>query len=423
MSQHNEYRGKVLIVAPFWETKNHVGNYRIERFIKWLQEKNYSVILLKAAFKNDLKEKEWGLEISVIDRVGKISDFFVRTTPKVKTKIFSYIWYALVLFFSPVDPYFFWTRNVKNNKLLSRYMNNIDLILSSSPPNSGLIAAYKLSKKYSIPLMVDLRDGWLDEPLISGLRKPGIRKSFEGRLEKKILSHAVKIFVTSIIWKNMLSDRLPAVRDKISLLTNAYPEFEFTSSTFYNENHNLDVKLLYAGRFTGSSYLRNPEILFNPLYNELLSKHYATELLLLSNLKRKDNKHMDYWISRFKRIGCTLSSMPQVNREKMLEMITNSDGLLLLSTSRAPIPSKAFEYIKSSKPILAVTLKDSAVWQMCNNIPQMFLFDYTEQKPDYTQVEKFLSACQTGEYEYNIPEEYSEEYLSKIFLNTIDKIY
>ena len=52
----------------------------------------------------------------------------------------------------------------------------------------------------------------------------------------------------------------------------------------------------------------------------------------------------------------------------------------------------------------------------------MFLYDYTAQKPDYTPVEEFLKACQTGVYEYKIPEEYSEEYLSKIFLDTIKNI-
>lgn len=423
MSQHNEYRGKVLIVAPFWGRQNHVGNYRIERFIRWLKRENYSIILLKAAFKNELEEKEWGLEISVKDRIGKISDFFIRTTPKIKTKIFSYFWYALVLLFCPVDPYFFWTGKTQRSKFLNRYINNVDFIISSSPPNSGLIAAYKISKKHSIPVIADLRDGWLDEPLISGLSKAGIRKTFEGRLEKKILSYSTKIFVTSYIWGKMLSDRLPGVRDKISLLTNAYPEFEFTSSTSCNEKHNLTVKLLYAGRFTGSSYLRRSDILFHPLFKVLSGKNYAVELLLLSNIKRKDIKSMDYWISRFKEIECNLSSKPQVNREKMLEMIKNSDGLLLLSTGQAPIPSKAFEYIRSSKPILAVTLKDSAVWQMGQEIPQMFLYDYTAPKPDYTPVEEFLDACQSRVYEYNIPKEYSEEYLSKIFLNTIDQIY
>jgi len=52
----------------------------------------------------------------------------------------------------------------------------------------------------------------------------------------------------------------------------------------------------------------------------------------------------------------------------------------------------------------------------------MFLFDYSAQKHDYTPVEKFLKACQTGEYEYNIPIEYSEKYLSKIFLDIIKNV-
>ncbi len=419
MSQQIKYRGKVLIVAPFWGKPNHVGNYRIERFIRWLKKEHYSIIVVKADIKSEIKEKEWGLEISVTDKIGKISDFFIRTTPKVKTKIFSYIWYTFVLLLCPVDPYYFWARKLPRSKILNRYFNNIDFIISSSPPYSGLIAAYKISKKHSVPEIADMRDGWLDEPLISGLGKAGIRKAFEARLENKILSHSTKIFVTSKIWKKLLSDRIPSLNGKITLLTNAYPEYQFFSSISGDEKANKNLKLLYVGRFTGSSYLRKSDFLFQPLFNVLSSKNFAVDLLLLSNLKRKDIKSMNNWISKFKNIGCNLFSMPQINREKMLKMIDNSDGLLLLSTGHAPIPSKAFEYIQSSKPILAITLKNSAVWQMAENIPQMFLFEYSAQKPDYTPLEAFLNACQTGVYEYKIPNEYSEEYLSKIFLDTI----
>jgi len=424
MAQNIKNKHKVLIVAPFWGKQNHVGIYRVERFIKWLSSEGYSVVVLKASFKNEIKETKWGLEISVKDGIGKISDFFIRTSTKVKTKVFSYLWYALVLIFSPVDTYFYWSQKVRLSKLLNNYIKNINFIIASSPPSSSLIAAYSISKNHNIPLIVDMRDGWLDEPLISGLKKKGIRKAIEGRLEKNILSHSAKIFLTSSLWGQKITERLPQVKNKITILTNAYPEFDFRTSSSISifERSSFDIKLLYAGRFTGSSYLRKSDILLRPLFNVLQVRKNPVELLLLSNLKRNYIKSLDSWKSRFEKIGCKLSNIPQVKRRKMFDFIANSSGLLLLSTGQAPLPSKTFEYIKSTKPILAVTPKGSTVWEIGQNLHQMFLYDYTAEKTDLTPVEKFLDACNTGDYKYNIPDEYSEEYLSKIFMDTIKNV-
>ena len=114
--------------------------------------------------------------------------------------------------------------------------------------------------------------------------------------------------------------------------------------------------------------------------------------------------------------------MSHIERSEMFKQIENANGLLLLSTGIAPIPSKIFEYIKSAKPILAVTIKDSSVWQLGDKLPQMFLYDYSAKELDYLPIKKFLSVCKTGNYDYKIPEEFSEEYLSKIFLNTVKQI-
>ena len=421
MIQNVENKKVVMIVAPFWGKPGHVGNYRIDRFIRWLKAEKIRIILIKAASKDNIIEMDWGLEISIKDSIGKVSELLSKFSQKIGTKLFLYVWHLLILLFIPVDSYFVWAKTVYNSKLLKNYISDVKFILSSSPPHSGLVAAYNISKKYSIPTIIDMRDGWIDEPMQPYLIKWSFRRIVEIKWEKKILEQTMKIFVTSDIWKKLLVNRLSFTAKKTTVITNAYPEFEFRSPTFCNEKHKLNVKLLYAGRFTGSSYLRRPDVLFHPLFKVLAGKDYAVELLLLSNLKRKDIKSMDYWISRFKKIGCNLSSKPQANRKKMLEMITNSDGLLLLSTGQAPIPSKTFEYIKSANPILAVTLKNSSVWQIGLKIPQMFLFDYSAKEKDYSPIKYFIQACSTGKYEYYIPDEFSENHLSKVFLNAIEE--
>ena len=104
----------------------------------------------------------------------------------------------------------------------------------------------------------------------------------------------------------------------------------------------------------------------------------------------------------------------------MFEEISLVDGLLLLAASEASIPSKTFEYLKSQKPILAVTSKGSAIWELAKDIPQLFVYDYTSSDKDYDIIDKFLNACRSGKFKINVPNQYSEEHLSKIFMRSIE---
>ena len=104
----------------------------------------------------------------------------------------------------------------------------------------------------------------------------------------------------------------------------------------------------------------------------------------------------------------------------MFDLFLHIHGFLLLSTSYAAVPSKTFEYIKTQKPILAVTLRGSAVWELAKDIPQMFIYDYTSNDKDYDIIHKFLNACRTDKFNINVPNQYTEEHLSKIFMRSIE---
>jgi hypothetical protein len=267
-----------------------------------------------------------------------------------------------------------------------------------------------------------MRDGWLDEPLRSNLRNSRVRNYIEGKLEKKILTHSKLIFVTSCKWKDLLIKRFPTFECKITILTNAYPEFEFTKKSNPESRPKDSLEFLHAGRFTGSSYLRKADILLTPLFNAIIGfkNPLKINILLIGKLKRKDQGTLMKWIQQFQKIHSDIIINEHMTRMKLLNLFENVDGLLLLSTSYAAIPSKTFEYIKTQKPILAVTLRGSAVWEIAQEIPQMFLYDYTNNNEGNDVIDKFLSACWTGKFEINVPNQYSEDHLSKIFMRAIE---
>ncbi len=413
---------KALLIAPFWGKSVHVGVNRIDRFKRWLIAEDYMVIIIKGGIKNEIQKFDWGVEISVSNLVDNITTRLINLSSRIRTKLFLYIWNTLVSILSIPDENRLWARKVLKQPLVKKNIEDINFVISSSPPHSSHIVAFQISTKFNIPLIVDLRDGWLDEPLRSILRNSKLRFYLEGKLEKKILTHSEMIFVTSDKWKKLLIRRFPKFNEKTAVLTNAYPEFEFAKKSIPKSKPKDRLEFLHAGRFTGSSYLRKADILLTPLFNAIigLKNPLKISILLIGRIKRKDQGTLNKWIQQFRKIHSDIIINQHITRMKLFNLFENVDGLLLLSTSFSAIPSKTFEYIKSQKPILAVTLKDSAIWEIAIDIPQMFVYDYTSSKKDYGIIDKFLSACRSGNFEINIPIQYSEEHLSKIFMRSVE---
>jgi hypothetical protein len=414
---------KALLIAPFWGKSDHVGVYRVDRFKRWLTSEGYIVIIIKGGIKNEIQKFDWGIEISIPNSIDNITNKLIQISSKIHTKLFLYIWNNLVSVLSVPDENRLWARKVLKQPLVNNNIEGVNFVISSSPPHSSHITAFQISNKINIPLIVDMRDGWLDEPLRSNLRNSKRRTYIEGKLEYKILARSNLIFVTSAKWMELLLKRYPEFYSKVTILTNAYPLFEFVNKSNPESKQKNILKLLHAGRFTGSSYLRKSDILLSPLFNSVVQNEdfLRVNIILVGRIKRKDQAILTKWVQQFQKINSDIIIKEHITRMKLFNLYKNADGLLLLSTSFAAIPSKTFEYIKSQKPIFAVTLKGSAVWELAKDVPQMFVHDYTSSKKDYDVIDKFLNACRSGKFEINVPNQYSEEHLSKIFMSSIEE--
>jgi len=334
-----------------------------------------------------------------------------------------YIWNYFVSILSVPDENRLWARKVLNQPLVKNNIENINFVISSSPPHSSHVAAFNISTKFNIPLIVDLRDGWLDEPLRPSIKSWEIREKLEKKWEMKILKHASIIFVTSPIWKELLLKRLKLNQLKTVVLTNAYPLNNFKNANISSnvENTNRPVRLLHAGKFIGSRHSNRVELLLDPFFNLFNNYFKKIEIILLGDLRRKDINAISQLKNNFKGSNIEIVQKERIQRSEMFEIISSVNGLLLLAASKGSIPSKTFEYIKSQKPILAVTLRGSAVWELAKDIPQMLVYDYTNNNEGNDVIDKFLSACWTGKFEINVPNQYSEEHLSKIFMRSIEE--
>ena len=412
---------KAVIFAPFWRQYQHVGNHRVDRFLRWLTEDGHHVVIIRAGSIYGQREEPWGTEITVRDPMGLYRDASptgvqppMRKPNKLR-RAFSY-W-----LFNP-DPSVVWAHAAARHPAVLEAASGAAFILSSSPPESAHVGAWKLSQRLSLPHIVDMRDGWLDEPLKPMLRTSAFRRWREGRLEARILRDAGAIQVTSDVWQDLLCKRLPELASKVTVLTNGYPpSMPELVRTERNKQQDAGLVLVHAGRFLGSMLTRSPDLLLQQLFEGIKPNTSHGTVKLIGSLSTEELKIIERFAVPFADLGWLIECPGSLPHHELLELLPQADGLLLLSETFAAIPCKLFEYIPTGRPILVVTERGSATWRICEKLPQATLVETRVQSNDLT-VQMYLNAASDRESMTGCPDEYTEDYLFEILRRVIDEI-
>lgn len=411
---------KVLLFSPLWGHAEHIGNHRVGRFVRWLAEEGFKVVIVRAGQSDESKNLPWGTEIIVRDPlrlIGNIQGIQPSKPQRKPNKLRRSLAYW---FFNP-DPGVAWAQAAARDSRVLRAAEGASCILSSSPPESAHVGAWALSQRRGIPHLVDLRDGWMDEPLSLLLRSSALRRWREGRLEWRILRNASIIQVTSVIWKNLLCARLPSLEKRVRVFTNGYPKEKSDWVPEKLAPHEADPVLIHAGRFLGSDPKRSPEFLLGPLLTGLKSTDFPGTIKLIGSLTPEDLRIIHSFQSSFLELGWQIECPGAIPHDQLLVTLSQADGLLVLSETHAAIPSKLFEYVPTGRPILIVTRTGSAAWEFGNSIPQAISVerDGTETEPGMAKFMKMVTTC---DFKWACPEKYTERTMKKQFIETINNL-
>ena len=409
---------KAVLFAPFWRQPGHIGNNRVERFVRWLAEDGYQVIVIRGGSADSEQSTPWGLELTVRDPAGLYRDNVAASgfAPQGGNPLKKWLKAIGHRLLNP-DPSIIWARRAMHHPRVHERVQGAAFILSSSPPESPHVGASYLARKFAIPHIVDMRDGWLDEPLKPLLKTSALRRWQEGRLEARILAHARAILVTSTSWKQHLCTRFPAFADKISEITNGYPASQ-PDSTPPAEGQPLI--LMHTGRFSASDSRRTPEAVLLPLLEALQADTSSGQIRLIGALSAEENGRIDGMAQDFARHHWRIERTGNIPRAELLQELTQAHGLLLVSSSQSALPSKLFEYIPTRRPILAVTEAGSATGQLCRDLPQAFVVE--PGRPDIAVIRAFLSASRQANPPASVPEQYGEPALRETFRKVIRQL-
>jgi len=410
---------KAVILAPFWLNPQHAGAVRTRRFADWLRKAGVDLVLVGAGPEDRVRATAWGTEILLRDPTGRSRELprergVAPGRPSVLSRFVHY-------FFLYPDPSVLWALRAARSRSVLSHAASARWVLASSPPESVHIGGLLLARRLRASLLVDMRDGWLDDPLKPWLRTRGLRRWVETALERVVVSRADRVVVTSDVWQEMLTARVAAARGKTRVITNCSPELGQAPADTRAEASTSgaeELMLLYAGRLSASRKTQSANLLLQPFLSAARQSHMKLTFVFTGELTASDRATIRRYEQPFSARGWTIRCDPPVPREQVVKRMQQAAGLLLLSASRAAIPRKFFEYLMSGRPVLAATYADSALWRLSAGIPQVHRIATGGIPPDQA-VDAFLKACSDRTTHFAVPDAFLGNRERDAFLETI----
>jgi glycosyltransferase involved in cell wall biosynthesis len=125
---------------------------------------------------------------------------------------------AVVRSVSIPDRYLGWAWRIA--RLRPADLGDPSVILSSGPPHSAHLAAATLSRRYRIPLVMDLRDDWADNPMHAN--PAPWHGPIERRLERRCVKRAAAVVHVSDASRAVLAARYPGMDGRFHAITNGF---------------------------------------------------------------------------------------------------------------------------------------------------------------------------------------------------------
>lgn len=252
----------------------------------------------------------------------------------------------------------------KKSMRLSKSLD-IDLVFATS---SRLFTAYlgaKVSKKLQIPLILDIRDIFVDT--MHSVSKPIYFALYPilKTIENTTFNRAKHINLVSEGFSSYFLKKFP--KTNYSYFTNGIdPEFlEFNFNKAVEKNNKLNI--VYAGNIGQGQGLHK----IIPSLAKSISKNYSIQIIGDGGAKALLEKEIEKLQLKNVKI------FPPVKRNELLEKYKDA-SILLLHLNDVPafekvLPSKVFEYAATGKPILAGVSGYSKEF-ISNNIDNAFVF-------------------------------------------------
>lgn len=405
---------KVLVITYYWPPSGGAGVQRILKFVKYLPEfeiKPYIVTVRedKASYpvidktlEKDIPSKTevyrtdtfepYGIYSGILGKRSIPTGFSNESNPGAFKKFSRFVRGNI---FIP-DARRGWIKYAFKEACRVIENENIDTVITTSPPHSVQLTGLKLKKKYKdIYWIADLRDPWTDIYYYDEFKHLPFAKKLDAGFEKDTLINADRVVTVSNELKKLFHSKFSKNESsKIIVIPNGYDDEDFKLS---GKEEGREFIITYTGTIADSY---NPQIFFHAL--KKISDMNAGIKFRLRFIGNPSSSLLEYADS-ISLSGVT-EVIPTVTHEESIKYLLSSSALLLvipeISNDKGILTGKLFEYLAARKPVICIGPPNgdaAAIIKECNagktfgrNMPSE-LENYLNELVSEWKIKKHLS--------------------------------
>jgi len=424
---------KVLIITYYWPPAGGAGVQRALKFVKYLPQSGWQPFVLTVKNPDSpVEDKSLEADIPKECKVYKTKsiepfEFYKKFIGRNKNdKIPADVllkkekagikerlaqWIRINLFIPDAKigwKYFAVKRGVKIVK-----NENIDLIFSTSPPQTVSLIAEKIAKKTNKKWIADFRDPWMEIVYYQNIKRSSFTKFIDARLEKKVLNNADGVVSIS---KGLIDLLKTKANNKFYLLPNGYDESDFGE---IQQGKNTEFTIAYTGSMSDD---RIPypliralkRIVFEDGIKNIKLKIVGRAAPRLTGLIEKE-KLVNYFNFT--------SFLPHKESTKVLQ----SADVLLLVIDDVPnnegfLTGKIFEYLGCRKPIFAIGPANGDAHKILLETNSGEMVDYKDDEGAYRLLRRMYEDWKTNysRFTYDV-EQFSRKNLTKKLVRVFEE--
>jgi glycosyltransferase involved in cell wall biosynthesis len=253
------------------------------------------------------------------------------------------------------DSYIGWAPRARAAAAKRMRLGGVDVVLSSSPPESAHVAALPLGERFGVPWVADFRDPWI------GLyrRQPPTawHARRQGALERRVMERA-DLVITASRTQMSYSERGSGARpSRAEVVFNGFDAAQPAPAAADTGDRGAGASETFLLVFTGTlSHVPDTEVFFEALH-ELFVRHPDARRRLRVELAGPfDPGYEDRSVA----LGLKgiVTFMGQRSHQEVRELQRRADLLLLwiprVEVLRAALPGKLYEYLDAGRPIVAL---------------------------------------------------------------------
>jgi glycosyltransferase involved in cell wall biosynthesis len=251
------------------------------------------------------------------------------------------------------DSIILWLPYVVRLLISNKKIRRIDVVFSTSPPESVAVIGFIVSRLLGVPHIVDFRDAWTKKPSVYP-QKGRIKSALGLLMERFILKRASAVICVTDTMKKDYIKAYPWLRNKIITVTNGFDKSDMNV---------METITLPKGSFVYTGFLfpeRSPYPFLSglkELLEEGLVKRQEVKIYLVGIIWKEPEEMVE-------ELGLqdVVLIKEQVSHRESIAFQKAADVLLLFGTgSPCEMTGKIFEYLASGRFIFALSRKGGEI--------------------------------------------------------------